>query len=127
PLDTLLTGHDCPQRAFGYDERRERARNTERLGFDSFWLYDHLYGPHLPDTPAFEGWTLATALLTETERLRVGHMVLCATFRHPAVLGKMATTLDVISNGRLNVGIGSGSHALERHAARSATGNDAHA
>jgi F420-dependent oxidoreductase-like protein len=106
-----------PQLAFGYDEMLERARNTERLGFDSFWLYDHLYGPHLPDAPAFEGWTLATALLTETERLRVGHMVLCATFRHPALLGKMATTLDVISGGRLNVGIGSGSYDLEHHEA----------
>ena len=116
-MTKVRIGVYVPQLAFGYDEMLERARNTERLGFDSFWLYDHLYGPHLPDTPAFEGWTLATALLTETERLRVGHMVLCATFRHPAVLGKMATTLDVISNGRLNVGIGSGSYDLEHHEA----------
>jgi len=106
-----------PQLAFGYDEMLERARTTERLGFDSFWLYDHLYTPHLPDLPAFEGWTLATALLTETERLRVGHMVLCATFRHPALLGRMATTLDVISNGRLNVGLGSVSYDVEHHEA----------
>ena len=107
---SVRIGIYVPQLAFGYDEMLERARNTEALGFDSFWLYDHLYGPHLPDTPAFEGWTLATALLTATERLRVGHMVLCATFRHPALVGKMATTLDVISNGRLNLGIGSGSY-----------------
>jgi F420-dependent oxidoreductase-like protein len=115
--ENVRLGIYVPQLAFGYDEMLERVRNTEALGFDSFWLYDHLYGPGLPDTPAFEGWTLATALLTETERVRVGHMVLCATFRHPGVLGKMATTLDVISNGRLNVGIGSGSYEAEHHEA----------
>ena len=115
--ESVRIGIYVPQFGFGYDEMLERARTTEQLGFDSFWLYDHLYTPHLPDMPAFEGWTLATALLTDTERLRVGHMVLCATFRHPALLGKMATTLDVLSNARLNVGIGSGSYDLEHHEA----------
>jgi len=56
-----------------------------------------------------EAWTLATALLSRTERIRIGHMVLCNQFRHPAVLAKMATTLDQISAGRLQLGIGSGS------------------
>src|SRR5687768_9410819 len=86
-----------------------RARLTEQLGFRSFWMFDHLYGPWLPTTDALEGWTLATALLTQTTTLRVGHMVLCANFRHLALLAKMATTLDVISGGRLEVGLGSGS------------------
>ena len=107
--DAIRVGIYVPQLAFDYDALVERARACDALGFDSFWLFDHLYGALMPDLPAFEGWTLATALLTETERLRVGHMVLCATFRHPALLGKMATTLDVISGGRLNLGIGSGS------------------
>ena len=106
-----------PQLQLSYDDLVERARTCDELGFDSFWLFDHLYGAMLPDLPAFEGWTLATALLTQTERLRVGHMVLCATFRHPALLGKMATTLDVISGGRLNFGIGSGSVEQEHHEA----------
>src|SRR5581483_12030796 len=88
-----------------------------QLAFGSFWAYDHLYGPGRPDAPAFEGWTLATALLAQTSRIRVGHMVLCATFRHPVLLGKMATSLDVISNGRLNLGIGSGSVEQEHHEA----------
>ncbi len=109
----LKFGIYVPQIAFGYDEILERAQLCEQLGFDSFWCFDHLYGPALPGKPAFEGWTLATALLAQTARLRIGHMVLCATFRHPALLGKMATTLDVISNGRLNVGIGSGSYEPE--------------
>jgi len=102
-----------PQLAFTYDDVLWRARLCEQLGFSSFWLYDHLYGPGMPDLPALEGWTLATALLAQTTKLRVGHLVLCATFRHPALLAKMAATLDVISNGRLELGLGSGSYEPE--------------
>ena len=104
-----------PQLAYGYDDMLARAKLCEELGFRSFWLFDHLYGPHLPTTDALEGWTLATALLTQTTTLRVGHMVLCANFRHPALLGKMATTLDVISGGRIDIGLGSGSVEREHH------------
>ncbi|HEX2213832.1 MAG TPA: LLM class flavin-dependent oxidoreductase, partial [Mycobacterium sp.] len=68
-----------------------------------------LYGPGMPDYPSLEAWTLATALLSRTERIHIGHMVLCNQFRHPAVLAKMATTLDQICAGRLQLGIGSGS------------------
>lgn len=102
-----------PQLAFTYNDVLSRARLCEELGFSSFWLFDHLYGPGLPDLPALEGWTLATALLAQTTKLRVGHLVLCATFRHPALLARMATTLDVISNGRLELGLGSGSYEPE--------------
>jgi F420-dependent oxidoreductase-like protein len=111
-----------PQLAFGYDDVLERARLCEELGISSLWLFDHLYGPELPDTPALEGWTLATALLAQTTRLRVGHLVLCATFRHPALLAKMATTLDVISGGRLELGLGSGSYEPEHQRAGIAWG-----
>jgi F420-dependent oxidoreductase-like protein len=98
-----------PQVAFGFDDILARALDCERLGYDSFWLFDHLYTPGLPNHESFEGWTLATALLARTERLRVGHLVTCNNFRHPALLAKMATTLDVISGGRLEFGLGSGS------------------
>jgi alkanesulfonate monooxygenase SsuD/methylene tetrahydromethanopterin reductase-like flavin-dependent oxidoreductase (luciferase family) len=98
-----------PQMGFTYDQILHRAQRCEELGIDSLWLYDHLYGPGAPDYPSLEAWTLATALLSRTERIHVGHMVLCNQFRHPAVLAKMATTLDQISEGRLQVGIGSGS------------------
>jgi alkanesulfonate monooxygenase SsuD/methylene tetrahydromethanopterin reductase-like flavin-dependent oxidoreductase (luciferase family) len=98
-----------PQMGFTYAELLHRARRCEDLGIDSLWLYDHLYGPGVPDYPSLEAWTLATALLSNTERIQVGHMVLCNQFRHPAVLAKMATTLDQISGGRLQLGIGSGS------------------
>ncbi|WP_432246564.1 LLM class flavin-dependent oxidoreductase [Mycolicibacterium sp. ELW1] len=100
---------------FGYADVLHRAQRCEELGLGSLWLYDHMYGPGIPDIDSLEGWTLATALLSRTERLRVGHLVLCNQFRHPAVLAKMATTLDQISNGRLELGIGSGSIDDEHH------------
>ena len=98
-----------PQMGFSYDQLLHRAQRCEQLGIDSLWLYDHLYGPGAPDYPSMEAWTLATALLSRTDRIQVGHMVLCNQFRHPVVLAKMATTLDQISAGRLQLGIGSGS------------------
>jgi alkanesulfonate monooxygenase SsuD/methylene tetrahydromethanopterin reductase-like flavin-dependent oxidoreductase (luciferase family) len=98
-----------PQMGFTYEQVLHRTLRCEQLGIDSIWLYDHLYAPGMPDYPSMEAWTLATALLSRTERIRVGHMVLCNQFRHPAVLAKMATTLDQISAGRLALGIGSGS------------------
>ncbi len=108
-----MTGLDIgvyvPQMGFAYSDVLHRARRCEELGIGSLWLYDHLYGPGVPNIASLEAWTLATALLSRTERLRVGHMVLCNQFRHPAVLAKMATTLDQISDGRLELGIGSGS------------------
>jgi alkanesulfonate monooxygenase SsuD/methylene tetrahydromethanopterin reductase-like flavin-dependent oxidoreductase (luciferase family) len=98
-----------PQMGFTYEQMLHRTLRAEQLGIDSIWLYDHLYAPGMPDYPSMEAWTLATALLSRTDRIRVGHMVLCNQFRHPAVLAKMATTLDQISAGRLALGIGSGS------------------
>lgn len=102
-----------PQLAAGVDELIDRAQAAERVGFDSLWLFDHLYGPGAPDVVAYEGWVLATTLLVRTSRLRVGHLVNCNNFRHPAVLAKMAATLDVVSNGRLEFGLGSGSYEAE--------------
>jgi alkanesulfonate monooxygenase SsuD/methylene tetrahydromethanopterin reductase-like flavin-dependent oxidoreductase (luciferase family) len=112
-MTVIEFGIILPQVAFSYDEVLDRARTCERLGFRSLWFFDHLYAPALPDVPALEGWTLATAVLAQTERLRVGHLVLCNNFRHPALLAKMITSLDVISDGRVDVGVGSGSYELE--------------
>jgi alkanesulfonate monooxygenase SsuD/methylene tetrahydromethanopterin reductase-like flavin-dependent oxidoreductase (luciferase family) len=108
-VDTLDIGVYVPQMGFSYQDVLHRALRCEELGIGSLWLYDHLYGPGMPEIDSMEAWTLATALLSRTERLRVGHMVLCNQFRHPLVLAKMATTLDQISAGRLQLGIGSGS------------------
>jgi alkanesulfonate monooxygenase SsuD/methylene tetrahydromethanopterin reductase-like flavin-dependent oxidoreductase (luciferase family) len=106
-----------PQVGRSFEQLLERARWCEELGFDSFWIMDHLYGPGLPNVPSFESWTLATALLALTDRLRVGQLVLSATFRHPALLAKMVTTLDVISQGRLELALGSGSYEEEHRRA----------
>jgi alkanesulfonate monooxygenase SsuD/methylene tetrahydromethanopterin reductase-like flavin-dependent oxidoreductase (luciferase family) len=67
----------------------------------------------LPDVPSFEAWTAATALAATTERIRIGHLVLAAGLRAPALLAKMIATLDHVSGGRLEVGIGSGSYPEE--------------
>jgi alkanesulfonate monooxygenase SsuD/methylene tetrahydromethanopterin reductase-like flavin-dependent oxidoreductase (luciferase family) len=109
----LEVGIYVPQVALSFDDIRHRAERCEQLGIGSLWLYDHLYGPGLPQLPSLEAWTLATALLSCTRSLRVGHLVLCNQFRHPALLAKMATTLDVVSGGRLDLGIGSGSYEPE--------------
>lgn len=104
-----------PQITHQYEPYLAIARTAERHGFTSFWLYDHLYTPGAPDHPALEAWTTTTALLAHTTTLRVGSLVLCNNFRHPALLAKMASTLDVISNGRLDLGLGSGSVEREQH------------
>jgi alkanesulfonate monooxygenase SsuD/methylene tetrahydromethanopterin reductase-like flavin-dependent oxidoreductase (luciferase family) len=102
-----------PQVGFSWSELCDRVSVLEDLDFHSVWFMDHLYPPEMPHVPSFEAWTTATAVLAQTKRLRVGHLVLSSTFRHPVLLAKMATTLDVISDGRLELGIGSGSYAAE--------------
>lgn len=84
--------------------------------FDSAWTYDHLVALRptdgdialAPETPMLDGWALLAALATQTRRLRIGSLVTCVPFRHPAVLVKMATTVDAISGGRLELGLGAG-------------------
>lgn len=114
-----------PQVGRDAEQLEQRALVAEALGFDSVWLFDHLYPPGQPEVGSFEGWTLATHLLARTTRLRVGHLVLSATFRHPALLAKMAATLDVLSGGRLELGLGSGSVAEEHRRAGMAWGTAA--
>jgi alkanesulfonate monooxygenase SsuD/methylene tetrahydromethanopterin reductase-like flavin-dependent oxidoreductase (luciferase family) len=106
-----------PQVGYSWGELLERALLCDELGFHSVWFMDHLYPPEMPQVPSFEAWTVATAVLARTTRLRVGHLVLSHTFRHPALLAKMAASLDVISGGRLEIGLGSGSYAPEHERA----------
>jgi len=83
-------------------------RRVESLGFDSVWLPDHFVPTFRRDLPLMEAWTLLAGLATVTSRIRVGVLVSCNTFRHPALLAKEAVTVDHISGGRLELGIGAG-------------------
>ncbi len=91
-----------------YEQMEEAWLEADRLGFDTAWAHDHLLNQDDFSAPEDEGWTALTALLARSERVRGGLMVGCNTFRHPAVLAKMCTTIDRISGGRLDVGIGAG-------------------
>jgi F420-dependent oxidoreductase-like protein len=85
--------------------------------FEHAWVFDHFMPVNMdPDGSCLEGWTLLAALAARTERLRVGVMVTSNTYRHPAVLANMGATVDQISHGRLDFGIGAGWHEME-HAA----------
>jgi F420-dependent oxidoreductase-like protein len=85
------------------------ARQAEDLGFESIWAYDHLQTlPQPRDEIVFESFTALTALAALTQRVRIGHVVLCAGFRNPALTAKMISTLDALSGGRAELGIGAG-------------------
>jgi F420-dependent oxidoreductase-like protein len=85
------------------------ARQAERLGFASIWLFDHFHTvPKPTDELTFESFTSLAALAASTARVRLGHIVLCNGFRNPALVAKMAATLDTISGGRFELGIGAG-------------------
>ncbi len=92
-----------------WSRTRDVARQAEALGFESIWLYDHFHTVPRPTLEiTFEAFTTLAALTAETSRVRLGHVVLCAGYRNPALTAKMISTLDVISNGRLEFGIGAG-------------------
>jgi F420-dependent oxidoreductase-like protein len=87
----------------------ELAKLAEELGFESEWVFDHFTTvPEPTDEITFESFTTLSALAMVTERVRVGHMVVCTGFRNPALTAKLASTLDVISGGRFELGIGAG-------------------
>jgi F420-dependent oxidoreductase-like protein len=86
----------------------DRAEMAERLGYHSFWLVDHFWTLGMPDLDLLEAVTMMSAIAARTERVRIGTLVLCNSFRNPALLAKSLTTIDHISNGRLEVGLGAG-------------------
>jgi F420-dependent oxidoreductase-like protein len=87
----------------------EVARQADELGFDSIWLFDHFHTvPRPTDEITFESFTSLAALAALTSRVRLGHIVICTAFRNPAVTAKMISTMDTISSGRMELGIGAG-------------------
>src|SRR5829696_5642352 len=106
----------CTDQNLTWAQTVERWQYFEQLGFDSVWDCDHFQQPSRPTGPYFEGWTLLAALAAQTLRIRVGVLVSCNTFRHPALLAKEAATVDHISGGRVEVGLGAGWYVPEHTA-----------
>jgi F420-dependent oxidoreductase-like protein len=92
-----------------YEAMTRVAQTADEAGFDSIWLVDHFHTiPQPSQELTFECWTTTAALARDTKRIRIGQMVTCNGYRNPALLAKMASTVDVLSHGRLNFGIGAG-------------------
>ena len=97
-----------PQAGMSYQALLERATLLEKLGYHSLWLVDHMWTRAMPDLDQLESMATLSALAARTEKLRLGVMVLCHSFRNPALLAKSLCTIDQISNGRLEIGMGAG-------------------
>ena len=106
-----------PDAGNAWPDLLEMGRHVEATGWDGLWIADH-FMPDAEDLsgPVHEGWSLLAALGATVPRIRIGTMVSCNTYRHPAVLAKIAATIDHVSNGRLVLGIGSGWQENEHRA-----------
>jgi len=113
----MRIGLDVAQHQLLWPELAERVQFAESAGFDGAWVFDHfspLYGD--PNGPCLEGWTLLAGLAAITSRIRLGVLVTGITYRHPSVLATEAITVDHLSNGRLELGMGAAWHQPEHQA-----------
>ncbi len=110
-----LVGVSDPVEA--YETMTSVAQTAEEVGLDSIWLFDHFHTVPVPSQePTFECWTSTAALARDTKRVRIGQMVTCNSYRNPTLLAKIASTVDVLSHGRLDFGIGAGWYEQEYNA-----------
>ena len=95
-----------PQLGFDYKTVEKIALNAEKVGYDSIWSSDHFFLDNKSEEKnCMEAWTLISALASKTTTLRLGTLVTCNNYRYPSVLAKIAATVDMISNGRLEFGM----------------------
>jgi len=97
-----------PQVAVDFRTVKARAQLADRVGFHSIWFVDHMWSRGLPDLDHLEAWTLMSATAAVTERIGVATLVLCNSYRNPALLAKMVSSLDNVSGGRFLLGLGAG-------------------
>src|SRR5947209_14890130 len=105
------------QEGLNWQRWRHIAEMVEDLGFESLWRSDHFFSlMGLPERDALETWVSLTDLAARSSRLRFGPLVCSMTFRHPALLARMAAAVDQLSNGRLVLGVGAGWNVAEHEA-----------